>query len=166
MSVTRDVLKTVLAKDLMSENVISVNSAWGITALARFFIENNISGAPVVNASDELMGVVTATDIVEFENKTHKEKVELTRSSFFEEVIGQKLSEDTLEALSLHATDNCTTQSIMTPNIISVAVSDSLIDVAALMSKNKIHRVFVLGTDGNIVGVISTMDVLSHLGGL
>ncbi|MCK5881176.1 MAG: CBS domain-containing protein [Sinobacterium sp.] len=165
MSETREVLNRVLAKNLMSSNVITVNSAWGVSALARFFLAHKISGAPVVDEHDKLVGVVTATDIVEFENISHKEKVAITRSSYFEEVIGQQVSESTIEELSLHANENCITESIMTPSIISVASNDSLIDVAALMSKNSIHRVFVVD-DEKMVGVISTMDVLKHLGSL
>ena len=42
------------------------------------------------------------------------------------------------------------------------AFDDSLIDVADLMSKNNIHRVFVVDGD-NMVGVSSIMDVLKHL---
>lgn len=165
MSETRDVLSKVTAKDLMSNQVITVNSAWGVSVLARFLLDNKISGAPVVDEQDKLVGVVTSTDIVAFENMTHENKVAITRSSYFEEVLGQQISESTIEALSLHANENCITASIMTPSVISVGSNDSLIDVSSLMSKKKIHRVFVLD-DGKIRGVISTMDVLKHLGNL
>ena len=48
------------AKDYMSRNVISVGRAANIGEIASLLKKHGISGVPVVDADDRLLGVVTS----------------------------------------------------------------------------------------------------------
>ncbi len=52
------------ARDVMTLEPVCVGPATTIRELARLFEENEISGAPVVNRSGRLVGVVSTTDLV------------------------------------------------------------------------------------------------------
>ena len=55
---------TLYASDVMVEEVITVTESMPLKDVARMFVEKKITGAPVVNAEGELVGVISETDII------------------------------------------------------------------------------------------------------
>lgn len=55
---------TLYASDVMIKDVITVSESTPLKEVARMFNERRITGAPVVNAGGELVGVISETDIV------------------------------------------------------------------------------------------------------
>lgn len=55
---------TNLAKDVMTGNVIAVPDYFDLRDLGKLLMDNNISGAPVVDRDKNLVGVVSLTDLV------------------------------------------------------------------------------------------------------
>jgi CBS domain-containing protein len=55
---------TLYASDVMVKEVITVTESMPLKDVARMFIEKKITGAPVVNAKGELVGVISETDII------------------------------------------------------------------------------------------------------
>jgi len=49
----------MLAKDIMTKNVAVVKADTTIDEVSRIFVEKNISGLPVVNQYDKLIGIVS-----------------------------------------------------------------------------------------------------------
>ncbi|MBI4652164.1 CBS domain-containing protein, partial [Candidatus Desantisbacteria bacterium] len=49
---------------------------------------------------------------------------------------------------------------VMTRGVVSVHLADSVKDVAKTLIENKIHAVAVMDNNGDVVGVISEMDLL------
>jgi len=49
------------AKDIMNKNVVTITKDTSVEALGRLFIEKNISGAPVVDAENNIFGIVRKT---------------------------------------------------------------------------------------------------------
>lgn len=52
------------ASDVMIKDVISVSETTPLKEVARMFVEKKITGAPVLNAGGELVGVISETDII------------------------------------------------------------------------------------------------------
>jgi CBS domain-containing protein len=55
---------TLLASDVMTQDVISVMESAPLKQVAQMFVERKITGAPVVNRDGELVGVISETDII------------------------------------------------------------------------------------------------------
>jgi CBS domain-containing protein len=55
---------TLYASDVMVKDVITVTESMLLKDVARMFVEKKITGAPVINAQDELVGVISETDII------------------------------------------------------------------------------------------------------
>ncbi|MGE0131092.1 MAG: HPP family protein [Blastocatellales bacterium] len=55
---------TLHASDVMIKDVITVTDSTPLKDVARMFVEKKITGAPVVNAEGELVGVISETDII------------------------------------------------------------------------------------------------------
>ena len=62
----------MLAKDIMTRDVITVSPAITIRNLAMILIKNQISGAPVVAKNGKIIGVVSEADIVAKKGKDVK----------------------------------------------------------------------------------------------
>lgn len=56
------------AADVMIRDVVTVSETTPLKEVARLFAEKRITGAPVVNAQDELIGVISETDIIRKSN--------------------------------------------------------------------------------------------------
>jgi CBS domain-containing protein len=54
----------MIAKDIMTRDVITVNPAMTVKSLAMTLIKNQISGAPVADRSAKIIGIVSESDIV------------------------------------------------------------------------------------------------------
>lgn len=148
--------------ELMSKNVLSVYEGWTIQRLADFFLNHNISGAPVIASDHELVGVVSISDIFRFENADDETKSEALRRCYRDSTGIDIASREDLINWSKSSQTSCTVHQIMAKQVISVGIESDLGDVSACMIENDIHRVFVTD-DEKIVGVVSALDILRKL---
>ncbi|MDX1695587.1 MAG: CBS domain-containing protein [Ketobacteraceae bacterium] len=155
----------VMAQDIMTTNVLSVYEGWSIKRLSDFFVKHGISGAPVIASDHQLVGVVSVTDIVRFDSLEQEEKAGLILEQVYPEYLGQHVDPEIFSQLTNHADENCTVNSIMTPEVISVEQDTPLTAIARLMYERKIRRIFVTKNQ-MMAGVISTSNILKYLGAL
>ncbi len=148
--------------DYIRKEVLTVYEGWSIKRLSAFFVKHNISGAPVIAADDELVGVVTQSDIVRFESREPSEEQIKKLAEQFCGPFGGSLDEAEIRRMQGRANEYCTVNSIMTPQVISVDISTDLNDACQLMLTKKLHRLFIT-ENGLLVGVISAMDILRLL---
>src|SRR5262245_56761011 len=55
---------TLYASDVTVKDVITVTESMPLKCVGRMLVEKKITGAPVVNAEGELVGVISETDII------------------------------------------------------------------------------------------------------
>lgn len=148
--------KTRHVKDLMNPGIMTVADEMTADALARYLIERETSGAPVVDSQGHLIGVVSMTDIGH--GMVESSDLESSQSSGF---YRDDAADFTLEDLGQRYVEarTVTVRDIMTPVIHQVPVTASVADVARIMVERHIHRLVVTqGTDP--VGIITSMDLL------
>jgi len=148
--------KTRNVKDLMNPDIMTVADEMTTDELARYLIEREISGAPVVDSQGHLIGVVSMTDIGR--NMAEPSDVESSRSSgFYRDIAADIMLEDPGE--SYVEARAVTVRDVMTPVIHQVPVTASVAEAARIMVDQHIHRLVV--TQGKEpVGIITSMDVL------
>ena len=130
-------LEELTAKDLMTENPLSVRSDATVDEAIRFFTTKGISGAVVVSESGRPIGVLSSTDIlINLREKT---------PGGFEPV-------------------PTFVQEVMTPAVFNVHPDTPAFQVAEQMVALNVHRLFVVDRANVVVGVISALDMLRHLG--
>ncbi len=136
-------------KDIMNTELITIQENTSIRDAIKIFSKNNISGVPVINQEEELVGVLSMTDILEkesghtFYTMPYKKNFELDLimdSKFYDQPVS----------------------SIMTNDLYMVGPEDTVAKMALLMYEKKIHRVLV--TEYNkLIGIASTFDLLKLL---
>jgi predicted transcriptional regulator len=143
-------------KDLMNPDIMTVADEMTTDELARYLIEREISGAPVVDSQGHLIGVVSMTDIGR--DMADRSEFASSRSSGF---YRDDASDLTLDDLGQRYVEEraVTVRDVMTPVIHQVPVTASVADVARIMVEQHIHRLVV--TQGKEpVGIITSMDLL------
>ncbi|MFE8072669.1 CBS domain-containing protein [Marinobacteraceae bacterium S3BR75-40.1] len=146
---------TILARDIMTPNVKAVPESWTMQQFARFLTDNEITGSPVTNADGEIVGIATLKDVAEF----HWEKVD----SDVEKQMTQEEKEETRRLRQFIFEEMSRTpvevRDIMTPMVLSVDEATRIQDIAEIMMKEHLHRIFV-EHEGEVTGIITTYDML------
>lgn len=129
-------------EELMTSPVVTVPPDLPLKEVARLFVENGISGAPVVEG-ERLLGVITEADIVARERGPgdHHGAGRLAHP---------KARRDTGEASALEA---------MTTPAITVDRTRSGAAAATLMTEHRIKRLPVI-EDGQLVGIVTRSDLV------
>ena len=146
---------TRLARDIMKREVISVPTNMDLRDLAKLFLERGITGAPVVDASGELAGVVSQTDLIYY-GLTRDDELVLD-SMFYQtaRMEGQHIQ----RCFQIEDTNTGVVQDVMTPLVHSVTERASVDSVVRMMTRKHIHRVIVR-KGRKVAGIISALDVL------
>ena len=142
----------MLVKDLMNPDVVTVPNDLPLAEVADLFKERCISGAPVVDETGTVLGVVSQTDLM----LANRAGVAAEVSSFHVEPEG--LGVTAVEVQSASA------ESVMTPGAIAIDEKTTVAEAAKAMLERHIHRVLVT-RDGKLAGIITTMDLLKVLAG-
>jgi CBS domain-containing protein len=140
------------AQDVMTTHVITVTPETTVLDAAKQFVENRISGAPVVADDGRVVGVLSEGDLLRrIEIGTHGEH----RSSWLDFFTGGNAQ----AYVKSHATR---VADVMTPDVIAVDVETPLTEIAALLESRGIKRVPVL-RDNKLAGIVSRSNLLQAL---
>lgn len=151
----------ICAKHIMTNEVLMAYEGWSIKRLTDFLVKHHISGAPVIASDHSLVGVVSMSDIMNFNNKSAQEKGALLQD-VYAEFVGRYYDEDTLTNMLPKAAENCTVNQIMSQSVVQIDGDASLQEVAYVMLQNGIRRIFV-SEHGLMKGVISTKNILTAI---
>ncbi|GGE67986.1 CBS domain-containing protein [Streptosporangium jomthongense] len=146
---------TVLAYEIMTPSIKAVPQSWTMDRLARFLTDNEITGSPVTDESGEIVGIATLKDITEFRwNATRSDAgKELTTE---EQQEARRLRMVLFEEMGKVPVE---VRDIMTPIVLSVDERTPVRDIANIMMKEHLHRIFVT-RDAKITGIVTTYDML------
>lgn len=157
-------MRPITANDVMNPNVLVVQEDMPVEELARFLVESDISGAPVVDPAGRLVGVVSVTDLA----RSVAEDLDGDRPSpdFFISEWGGTLSRDKVEDLRFRERFDEETEmrvrDIMTPAIYSVDAETPIPEVAETLINSHIHRLLVTSGE-KVVGIVTSSDLLGLL---
>ncbi|MDA3793439.1 MAG: CBS domain-containing protein [Elusimicrobia bacterium] len=126
------------AKKIMTKDVVFAKKSDTIRKFIKMLNDNKITGAPVLNDNDELVGIVSVKDIL----------------NALDGLLKVRLSAE--EVNNLRGKFNWV-DGIMTENVITVDPDTEVMDIFKLMVEKHIHRVPVT-KNGKVIGIISASD--------
>lgn len=147
------------AREIMTSSLLAAHEAWTVSELAHFLVSNGITGAPVVDDDEQLVGVVSVTDVARFASMDREEDDKRGHHGYYTDSLDFDTRFDYLEEAAEPHMEASTVADIMTPSVFDVDASTSVKRVAKEMVANGLHRVFVSDA-GKIVGVVSALDIL------
>ena len=152
-------MSRLTAKDLMTPDVLVARADWSLDRLADFFINNYISGAPVVAENDELIGVVSSTDIVRHDSLHINDSDPAAIHEYYFHGLENRYAREEIATLHIQTEPRVTVRDIMTPVVFDVQEETPLPVVADTLIRGHIHRLFVT-RQKKIVGVLTALDLL------
>ena len=115
--------------NIMTKTLITATSDVTVEVAVRRMIDNDVECLPIINARDELCGLITFRDVVK--------KVVYT-SAF-----GWELTVD----------------EIMVKNIITCSPDSTLLDIIKIMKNRHLRRIPVVDTGNKLVGLVTNFDL-------
>jgi len=144
----------------MTQKVFTVSPKLSLYELERELLHRKISGAPVIEGG-KVVGIISRTDIERAESASSDEAC-LGSSYYWDGVFAPAEASSGASDIQLEFLRNTYVKEVMTPQVISVASTDSVQTIAGLMLDKKIHRVLVID-DGELRGLVSSLDLVSLL---
>ncbi len=144
------------AKDIMTRAVITVSPDMEIVHAAKILLENRINGAPVVDETGKLVGILCQSDLIAQQKK-------LPIPSFFTFLDGlisltsMKQFEKQVQKIAA-----VTVAQAMTPDPVTVKPDTDIEAVAALMVDQSFHTIPVVD-EGKLLGIVGKEDILRTL---
>ncbi len=140
------------AKDIMIREVISIGPGETVRALAQLLIRHNISGMPVVDAENRVIGVVSEKDVL---------------------VVGMPKLREFFDAIGFHATFDSVIERLLTQEdilvgdimnceIVCADENTEVVDLARMLVDQKVRRIPVV-RKGKLVGIVGRADIIRNV---
>ncbi len=138
-------------QNVMTTRVITVKGNTDLQEAARLLSENRISGMPVVDDANKVIGVISEADLLVLAGmqKEHSFR-DILRSILGERVPTRKRGDKVQDVMSF-------------PPITSKA-DDDMKEVAQIFNERRIKRLPVVDNDGTLLGIISRADIVRAFG--
>jgi len=138
------------ARELMSTPVVVVPPEASVKEVAERMVANRVSGVPVVDRSDRLVGIISESDLVSKLEYGEKGQGLLGLLDYLAHTAGADRK--------LHAK---TAAELMTPLIITAAPEASMRELIHLMS-HAVNRIPIVES-GRVIGIVTRADILRTL---
>lgn len=142
-------------KDIMTKDPITVTPATDVHTLAELFVEKNISGAPVVDDSGKLLGVVQEEGVIFQDKKVHLPTFIHISLGFL--TFGVKQFEEEMKKVTATKTSD-----ILEKDIIILSPEMSIEDAATAMIEKASYYCPVVEGE-KLVGVITKKDIVRSI---
>ncbi|MBW4600368.1 MAG: CBS domain-containing protein [Calothrix sp. FI2-JRJ7] len=145
---------TKTVADVMSHNPVVVKRETSLTEAIKILAERRISGLPVVDDSGKLIGIISETDLMWQETGVTPPAYIM----FLDSVI--YLQNPATYERDLHKALGQTVGEVMSKDPITIAPDKSLRDAAKLMHDKNIHRLPILDSEGQVIGILTRGDII------
>lgn len=144
------------AKDIMTPDPVTLNPETDIRAAVAVLIEKKINGAPVVDASGKVVGVLCQSDLVAQQKRVTMPSLLSVLDGF----IALSSREDFERELKKIAASRVA--EAMTPDPVVVSPDTPIDEIATAMVNEKLYTLPVVDS-GRLVGVVGKEDILKTL---
>ena len=140
----------MLARDLMTQDVVTVPEDMAMTGVARVLAETGVSAVPVTDGEHRLLGIVAELDLIR--GLAEQEAPRGWLASVFAD--HRSLAERYTRVHGLRAAD------VMSRRVATVKEDTTAEAIARLLEEKGIRSVPVLTGDGRLCGIVSRADLL------
>ena len=141
-------------KDVVSREIVCVNATETVHDALALMVENRIAALPVIDKQGGCQGILSATDVVEMTLELDDDLRDYGRTDAdSHQWIVEKLAEHDMDRRKVHE--------VMTSSVATVGLEAPLAVAAREMLRHRVHRLPVVDDQEKLIGIISTMDILT-----
>ncbi len=128
---------------------------------ARLLREFHISGLPVVDEKEQLVGVISERDLV---RELHQAAGVASPRGLLDLLLESAPTKGaSVLEICRHRLHNARVRDVMTQSVVSVRPEASLIEAARLMKQNGVSRLPVVDNEKRLVGIVAKCDIVDDL---
>lgn len=142
-------LRTAQAREIMTRDVAQVKVDTPLKEVAALMARRGVSGVPVVDAADRVVGVISEKDFLK--------AMSAGGITSFMGVVAQCLQEKGCKALGIRQGQAA---DLMSAPAVTVAEETQVLEIIKLFKEKGINRVPVLDSQGRLTGIVSRGDLL------
>lgn len=136
----------------MTHKVFAVGPDTSLETAARLFAQKRVSGAPVVNARGEVVGVVSTSDLVD----PDRDRGDRVGNAHYYSLEGGHADEFGDPTVGREGTVG----EVMTQDVLSIEPEQSIVEAGRMMVSKGVHRLLVTDDKQLLVGIVSVMDLV------
>lgn len=138
----------------MSRDVVALNAGDTIHDALTLMGENRVSALPVVDTKNRCVGILSTSDLVDMtrdvdDDLHHLDLVDPSSRRFLLEKLAHSLGAESV-------------QTFMSEAVATVQAETTLAQATRELLRNRVHHLPVVDSNEHLIGIISTMDVLSE----
>jgi CBS domain-containing protein len=133
--------------DVMQREVLTVRLGSALTEAAKVMTREHVSGLPVLDAEDKLVGILTEADFLSAMDIHGGSAIQDLFDSLIRKRRGRKKMGTIVE-------------DIMTKDPVCIRSDDTLQQALQLMNKNRIKRLVITNDDNHVEGIVSRADLI------
>ena len=154
----------LVAADVMQRDMVTIGPRNTLSDALSLMTENHITGLPVVDERDRCVGLICASDILNYEEDHAEEAAEAnTDMARHFNPDRQQWENIRVTSFALEEFGEVRVQELMTPDLISVNADTPLKEVAQRMVDAGVHRMLVLDEKYRLYGIVSAFDFVRLL---
>ncbi len=146
----------MLAKDIMTVDVITARPDDTVEDVIKLIVENKISGVPVIDEERKVIGIVTEGDLIIRSQKLHIPSYIQILGGIIYLDDPDDFREELKKAIAVKVGD------VMTGNPITVEEDTPVEEIATIMSDSGVNRLPVV-RDDKLVGIVSRADIVRSM---
>ena len=133
--------------------MVRVHKDTSLKEVVKLMNEHTISGIPVVNDQEQLIGIISESDIIRKKRRIHMPDYIQLLEAMMNEADPDAYEHDLAELLRLPVAE------FMTKKVITISKTTSLGEMTRLMVEHNIKRLPVV-ENGLLVGIVTRRDVI------
>lgn len=142
-------------KEFMNRDLVTIDASGTVHEALTLMEENRVSTLPVIDNGHVCVGILSTSDLVDMARDVDDDLWDLDQL----DVAGQRFLVDKL----IHSMGHESVQSFMSEKVATVPQDSSTLSAIRKMLKERVHHLPVTGPSDQLVGIISTMDVLGQI---
>ncbi len=143
------------AKNIMTEDVVTIGPKADVEEAAQILSENNVSGLPVVK-DGKVLGIISEKDLIIKDKKLHfPDYIDLLGGIIYLESY-KKFEEEFKKFIAVNV------EELMTEDVITISPETPVEDIATIMVEEEVNRIPVVEND-KLVGIVTRADLVRDL---
>ena len=143
--------------DVMTRDVLAFSPDDNVNEATEALVERDISGAPVVDESGAVVGVISTGDLIVQESRLHFPTIISILGATIELPSAKRQFED-----DLRRTLGSTVREVMQADPVTIGADETVEAAATLMHDHDVARLPVVD-DGGLVGILARVDILKAI---
>jgi CBS domain-containing protein len=145
------------AREIMTENVITIKKDSSIEELSEVLLKNKISGVPVVDSDGKIAGIVTEADIIVQDTDLHFPRY----FKLLDGIIYLDSLNRFRDSLRKHLATKV--EDIMVTKVRTIGPDTTVSEIAELMLQLKINRLPVVNEKDIVIGIVTRADIVRSM---